>query len=158
MRTSLAVPLCCVGLSLIASRSQGADQSLTAIDNRIPINITAEERNQVLFEMRDFLHDLFNINHALARKDMEAVARAAEPLGRVLNRIPPTLQERLPEAFLEMGHGMHEVFNVMARDARAKGDVNHTLGQLAEALSYCAGCHDTYRFQLMARKPMRGKP
>lgn len=156
MRASLVFTLV-VGLPLAASPCLGADRNPTALDNRIPINISAAERNQVLYEMRDFLHDLFNINHALARQDMEGVARAAEPLGRVMNRLPPTLQERLPEAFQEMGHGMHEVFNVMARDARAKADVSHTLGQLAEAMSYCSGCHDTYRFQLLPPKTSRGK-
>lgn len=156
MRASLVFTLI-VGLPLANSPCLGADRSPITVDNRIPINITAEERNQVLYEMRDFLHDLFNINHALARQDMEGVARAAEPLGRVMNRMPPTLQERLPEAFQEMGQGMHELFNVMARDARAKADVSHTLGQMAEAMSYCSGCHDTYRFQLLPPKTPRGK-
>lgn len=155
MRTS-TVTLLCVCLLGATCPARGAEQSPTMVDNRIPISVTAEERNQVLFEMRDMLHDLFNINQALARKDMEGAARAAEPLGRVLNRMPPKLQERLPVAFQEMGHGMHELFEVLARDARTKADVSHSLGQMAEALSYCSGCHDTYRFQEMPRRPSRG--
>lgn len=150
------VTLLCACLLGVTCLAQGTERGPTAVDNRIPISVTAEERNQVLYEMREFLHDLFNINHALARRDMEGVARAAEPLGRVLHRIPPKLQERLPLAFQEMGHGMHELFEVMARDARSKADVSHTLGQVAEALSYCSGCHDTYRFQVAPRQAARG--
>jgi hypothetical protein len=152
MRTS-TLTLLCVGLLGAISPARSAEQYPSLVDNRIPISVTRDERTLVLSEMREFLHHLFNIHNALARKDMEAVARASEPLGNVLDRMPPKLRERLPVAFLEMGHGMHELFAVMARDATTKADVNHTLNQMAEALSYCSGCHDTYRFQEMTLKP-----
>lgn len=127
---------------------------LTAVDNRIEIVVSARERNQMLFEMRTFLHGLHNIHHALARQDLKAVAVEARPLGQVLNRMPPGMRDRMPAAFLEMSIAQHEVFEVIARDAEAKADMSLTLRQLAEAMTYCAGCHDTYRFQV---GPVKGR-
>ncbi|MFN3593356.1 MAG: hypothetical protein ACK4TK_01570 [Thiobacillaceae bacterium] len=126
---------------------------LNGTDNRIPINVTSQERSHLLAEMCTFLQGLHNIFHALARKDMKAVAVEARPLGKVLHHMPPGMRERVPLAYVEMGWGLHEVFDVIARDDEAKADPALTLGQLAEALSYCSGCHDTYRLQVV---PARG--
>lgn len=121
---------------------------LTITDKRIPIKVTNQERNQVLYEMRALLQGMHNIHHALADNDMKALALAAKPMGPVLNRMPKSLRERLPEEFQEMGIAMHELFDVIARDATEQKNTQHSLEQLAEAMSYCAGCHDTYRFQV----------
>lgn len=127
---------------------------LNGTDNRIPINVTSQERSHLLAEMRTFLQGLHNIFHALARRDMKAVAVEARPLGKVLHNMPTEMRERVPVAYVEMGWGLHEVFDVIARDAEAKADPFLTLSQLAEALSYCSGCHDTYRLQVT---PSRGR-
>lgn len=150
---SLLMAACLLGGTSLA---WGADPSGYAKDHRIPVDVTEAERNQVLEEMRNFLHSLFNIHNALARKDMPAVAKAAKPLVGALGRFPPKMEERLPVAFLEMSHGMHEIFNVMARDAETRADVSHSLGQVAEALTYCSGCHDTYRFRVTDTAVRRG--
>lgn len=117
-------------------------------DNRAVIVVNERERNLVLEEMREFLHGLYSIQMALGRKDMRGVALAAQPMGMILHRIPPAMRERLPETFVQIGLGQHEIFEVIARDALAKNDIDLTLGQVAEALTYCSGCHDTYRFVL----------
>ncbi len=126
---------------------------LDGADNRIPINMTRQERNHLLAEMRTFLQGLYNIFNALARNDMKAVAVEARPLGKVLHHMPAQMRERLPLAYVELSLGLHEVFDVIARDAEAKADPSLTLSQLAEALAYCSGCHDTYRLEVA---PARG--
>jgi hypothetical protein len=68
--------------------------------------------------------------------------------------MPEAMRERLPLAYVEMGLGLHEVFDVIARDAEAKADPFLTLSQLGEAMTYCSGCHDTYRLQV-GRVPSR---
>lgn len=141
-----------LALALVSAQPVSA-ASLNATDNRIPISVTSQERSHLLAEMRTFLQGLHNIFHALARKDMKAVAVEARPLGKVLHQMPAELRERLPLAYVEMGWGLHEVFDVIARDAEAKADPFLTLDQLAEAMSYCSGCHDTYRLQVV---PARG--
>lgn len=148
----IALVLALATLSLAPSAETRAAEPEAAllhyIDKRIPIKVTSEERNQVLYEMRAFLQGMHNIHHALAKNDMKAVAVAAKPLGPMLSRIPKSMRERLPEEFQEMGIAMHEQFDLIARDAEKLRDPAHTLEQMAEALSYCAGCHDTYRFQV----------
>lgn len=126
-----------------------------AADNRIPIRVTSEERAQLLAEMRTYLQGLHNILHALARQDMRAVAIEARPLGKVLQHMPAQMREHVPLAYVEMGLGLHEVFDVIARDAEAKADPVLALIQLAEAMSYCSGCHDTYRLQLVPTQGAR---
>ena len=146
--TKLLAPLLGGCLLLAGMHARSENLPPTAVDHRIAITVTAEERNQVLYEMRDLLHHLFNIFTALSRNDMGAVAKSAEPLGgSILERMPKGAREKAPVAFLEMSHGMHEIFRVMARDAEAKRDMSHSLEQMAEALTYCSGCHDTYRLQ-----------
>jgi hypothetical protein len=118
-----------------------------ASDHRIVIQVTPEERHQVLYAMREFLHDLYNIDLALSQKDMRSVATSAEPLSEILDRLPAGLRGRLPEPFLEIANGQREIFQVIERDAKSKAEVSLTLSQMAEAMTYCSGCHDTFRFQ-----------
>lgn len=132
-------------LTLLPAAAQSAPPRMPAVDNRVVIVVSETERSLLMEEMREFLHGLHSIQLALARKDMNGVALAAKPMGMILHRMPAAMRERVPETFVQLGMGQHEVFEVIARDAVAKNDVNHTLGQVAEALTYCSGCHDTYR-------------
>ena len=128
--------------------------SPTTVDNRIPIQVSASERNHILFEMRDFLHGLFNLDNALANKDMKAVATSVQPMTNILDHLPPNLKDHLPEEFTQIAIGMNEVLKVIARDAESKADVSLTLSQTAELMTYCSGCHDTFRFEVV---PMRAR-
>lgn len=143
----------CALLALSAPGAGGGNLSPMAADHRIVITVTQEERNQMLFEMREFLHHLFNIHNALSNGDMAAVAKSATPMGDgILHRLPKGVRDAAPVAFQEMSHGMHEIFRLIAKDARVKGDIKHTVGQLAEAMTYCAGCHDTYRVHVQSNR------
>lgn len=141
-RSLIAIALICLSTGAFAS-------SPTAKDNRIPIQVTPEQRNQVLYEMREFLHSLFNMHNALASKDMDAVAVSATPLAGLLERLPSGVKAKIPEEFSQMAIGMNELMKTMARDARKKRDMSVTQSQMAELMSYCSGCHDTYRFEVI---------
>jgi hypothetical protein len=134
---------------LICFSSGALALSPTAVDNRIAIRVSPIERNQVLYEMREFLHSLFNMHNALARKDMKAVAVSAQPLSGLLDRLPDSMKDRLPSEFTQMGLGMNEQVKAMARDADTRADMSLTQTQMAEVMSYCSGCHDTYRFEVI---------
>lgn len=127
----------------------------TARDIRAGISVTTKERNQVLYEMRELLHGLFNLHSALAKNDFKAVSIAARPLGQLLHKMPESLRERLPEDYVQLGIAMRESFEILARDAEAKKDIFHTQAQLAESMTYCSGCHDTFRFDVRARVPAK---
>jgi len=129
-----------------------ADNIYTTIDHRVPIEVTAKERNQILYEMREFLHGLHNIHYALARNDMKAVALEARPMGQTMYRIPVSVRERMPEGFMQMGLAMREAFDALAKTAETKGEAIPVQEQMAEIMTYCSGCHDTYRFEVVAYK------
>lgn len=136
-----------------AGLAWSADNPYTSVDHRIPIEVTAKERNQILYEMREFLHGLHNIHHALARGDMKAVAVESQPLGQTMHRLPASVRERLPEGFMQMGLAMHEAFGQLAKVAETKSEVAPVQEQMAEIMTYCSGCHDTYRLEVVRPKP-----
>lgn len=142
-------------VSGVAAAADPPVASFTASDYRNPIPVTARERNQVLFEMREFLHGMHNIHHALARNDLKAVALEAKPMGQLIYRIPAELRERLPEAFTQMGLALNEAFNQLAKLAENDGTVSRAQEQMAEIVTYCSGCHDTYRFEVVLKPPKR---
>ncbi|MEW5786878.1 MAG: hypothetical protein AB1899_03380 [Pseudomonadota bacterium] len=149
-RLSLAIPLMCLA-SLVHAQTPRA-----LPDNREPILVSKAERNLVLAEMREFLHGLHNIHYSLARKDMKGVSIMAKPMGPLLERLPGSLKEKLPEGFTELAIAQNEAFQSLARLAENGSDVAPALEQTAEILTYCSGCHDTYRFDVpLAPKPRR---
>ncbi len=138
-----------IAIALICFSTGALAQSPMTKDNRAAIQVSPSERNHVLYEMRDYLHGLFNLNNALSSKDMKAVATSTLPMAGMLEHLPGDLADRLPETFTQMAIGMNEVLKVIARDAEAKGDVSLTQSQMAELMTYCSGCHDTYRFEVL---------
>ena len=138
-----------IALALICLSSSAMALPPTAKDNRTAIMVSASERNQVLFEMREFLHSLFNMHNALASKDMKAVAIAVGPMTGLLDRVPSGILVQLPEEFTQLALGMNESLKLIARDAETKGDMSLTQSQMAELMTYCSGCHDTFRFELL---------
>lgn len=134
--------------SLTLAQSSGGQYA----DKRIGINVTQAEKNQVLTEMREFLHGFHAINLALARQDMQALALISRPMGPLLDRFPASLKEGLPEEFTQLTIAMNEAFQNLARDAETKKDLRQTHENLAEVMTYCSGCHDTYRFIVVTPK------
>lgn len=141
-----------ITLALLLVSSTAFAQASLYSDKRIVINVSQAEKNQVLSEMREFLHGLHNINHALARQDMKGIAAVARPMGPLLDRTPAGLKERLPEEYTQLAIAMNEAFQNLARDAESKGDMSRAHENLAEVMTYCSGCHDTYRFNVVPQK------
>lgn len=144
-----------LALLLIGACSVARSDSYTARDNRQPIPVTAKEHNQYLFEMRELLHNLFNIHLALSRNDFKAAAVAARPMGALLDNTPASLRERLPEEYIQLSIALREAIEALAKDAEEAKDISAVQGHLAETMTYCSGCHDTYRFEVRAVIPNR---
>ena len=145
-------------LSVVAGVAWAADSTYTSLDHRVAIEVTAKERNQILYEMREFLHGLHNIHHALSRGDMKAVATEAKPMGQTIQRIPANVRERMPEGFMQMGIAMQEAFVQLEKVADSTGDSRKAQEQMAEIMTYCSGCHDTYRFDVVPYKAPAKRP
>jgi len=143
-----------IAIALICFSTGAMAQSSMTQDNRITIQVSTSERNHVLYEMRDYLHGLFNLLNALSDKNMKGLATSTQPMTGMLEHLPGDLRDRLPETFTQMAIGMNEALKVIARDAETKGDMSLTQSQMAELMTYCSGCHDTYRFEVLT-KPAR---
>lgn len=142
-----------LALMLAGSTPLAAADDYTAREIRQPIVVTVKERNQVLFEMRELLHGLFNLHLALSKQDFKGAAVAARPIGALLDKIPASLRERLPEEYVQIGIAMKESFGQLARVAEEKKDMSAVQAQLAESMTYCSGCHDSYRFEVPTVNP-----
>ncbi len=147
----------CALLLPVAGVSWAGGEAYTATDQRSPITVSAKERNQILYEMREFLHGLFNIHQAMARNDMKAVATEAKPLGQMVHRLPASVTDKMPEGFMQMGLAMHEAFDHLAKTAETKPEFAPMQYQMAEIMTYCSGCHDTYRLEVAPAKPAPAK-
>ena len=117
----------------------------TAKDGRQVLLLTADERNLVLTEMRDFLVTVQAVVTAANKEDMKAAADAARRVGMAAQTaVPPGLIAKLPLEFKKLGFDTHRKFDMLALDAEQLGDPQHTLDQLAQLMSNCVACHATY--------------
>lgn len=117
-------------------------------DGRLAIQLTPNERNLVLSEMRTFLDSVQQITQGVADSDFETVAKAARKVGSAAQQeVPGTLIGKLPLAFKKMGFDTHSQFTQLALDAEQLGDRTQTLEQLGTLLQNCVACHATYKFE-----------
>jgi cytochrome c556 len=147
-RKSIALALILAAAATVSSPVWAQSSSAMHTDRRIVINVSQAEKNHVLSEMREFLHGFHAINIAMARQDMKALGTIARPMGALLDRLPVKLKERLPEEFTQLAIAMNEAFQNLARDAETNGDMRKAHENMAEVMTYCSGCHDTYRFNV----------
>jgi cytochrome c556 len=115
-------------------------------DARTPINLTAEERNQVLEEMRTLLSTVQSIVMSLSKDDMESLSTAAKKVGMAASGdLPPALTKKLPQGFKILAMKVHMGFDALALDAVDMDDKQQTLEQLGALMNNCVACHATYR-------------
>ena len=118
-------------------------------DGRLAIQLTVNERDLVLSEMRTFLESVQQITQGVADNDFESVAKAARVVGRAAQQgMPGTLVGKLPLEFKKMGFDTHSQFTQLALDAEQLGDGTQTLEQLGTLLKNCVACHATYKFEV----------
>lgn len=133
----------CMHVSAFAAGKSEA--AYTALDHRLSIVLSAPERNQVLYAMRELLHGMHNIHVALSKGDLGAVAVEARPMGQLLDRFPETVRKRLPASFLVLGEGLGASLGRIATLAENREPVSALHAEMADLFTYCSGCHDTYR-------------
>ncbi|WP_457673150.1 hypothetical protein [Thiolapillus sp.] len=120
-----------------------------APDGRLALQLSADERNMVLGEMRAFLVAVQNVIAATNAEDMEAAAEAARAAGMPAQQsIPAALVAKLPMEFKKLGFSTHRKFDELALDAAQLGDPQHTREQLAALMNNCIACHATYSLEV----------
>jgi hypothetical protein len=130
-----------------------APASAAADDTRTVVHFPPALRTDTLRNMRDHLLALQQMQEALARNELEQVARIAENrLGmsslkahgahHVAGHMPPGMQQ--------IGSAMHRSASQLANaatEASASGDLKPVLSALATLTSQCVACHSGYRLE-----------
>ena len=117
-------------------------------DIRSAIVLTEDERNLVLTEMRTFLETVRLITVALAKDDMAGIIEPARKVGMASSgEVPAGLSDKLPGQFKMFAMNTHKEFDIIALDAEALEDKQHTLTQLGALMNNCVSCHAIYRLE-----------
>ena len=82
-------------------------------DGRRQVALTPAERDAVLAEMRTMLGSVSLILHGLTAKDRQATEKAARASG-IAMAVDPSLGQKLPRPFLELGMATHEKIDQVA--------------------------------------------
>ena len=118
--------------------------TVTAEDGREAIQLTADERNLVLGEMRGLLTAVQEIIAAVNAGDMKAVKESAHRVGMAeAGAAPAGLVLKLPMAFKTLGFSTHEGFDEVALAAEIGAEA--VLESLETNLAKCVACHEAYR-------------
>ncbi len=134
----LALCLACCPLAVLADE----------VDDREVLALSETQRAHVLGEMRTLLAGVQAIIAALATDDMAGVAAAARALGMDMARMSePHLRGAVPQAFMQMGMGLHQDFDQIAADANTAADPALTLRQLSESMNKCVACHASFQIR-----------
>ncbi len=121
-----------------------------ATDKRMEIQLTPEERDFVLLEMRTLLTEFQKLLDKLAQNKVEEAAVHLSNMGmKMAADDSAALLAKLPLAFKSMGMGLHKRMDELAAMVRSKKlDRDGLLKEIAKATAVCVSCHSTYRLSL----------
>jgi hypothetical protein len=103
------------------------------------------ERDAVLAEMRTMLGSISAVLHGVTANDHQGIEKAARASGMAM-AVDPTLEQKLPRQFLEMGMATHKKFDQLSHLARTRAPADQVIRSLADVTTSCVACHAMYRF------------
>lgn len=116
-------------------------------DGRIAVQLSKDERNALLLEMRNWLQNSQAIMAAVAENDFETIARTAKASGMAAEaETPGSLFRKIPLEMKTLGFDTRKRFDEIAADAEKIKDNQLTIKQLSAAMNNCVACHASYRF------------
>lgn len=118
-------------------------------DSRVALEISAQNRDKILYEMRELLRSSQEILDGIVKNDMELVEKAARKSGMsMMGGTPSEVARILPKDFKTLGPNVHKGFERIANEADGFGDTKKIIRILAETQNNCVTCHDLYRFEV----------
>jgi len=116
-------------------------------DGRLAVQLSKDERNALLLEMRTWLQNSQGILAAASTNDFAVVANIAKASGMAAEAgVPGALFRKIPLEMKKLGFDTRQKFDEIAADAEKLKDSQHTVKQLSTAMNNCIACHATYRF------------
>lgn len=115
-------------------------------DNSIAVNLSKNERNFVLTEMRNFLITTQGVSEAITNKDLELAAKLATQAGMQTEKdAPSSLLPKIPLAMKTLGYDTHQKFDQIASDALQLKNPMHSRQQLDALMKNCIACHASFK-------------
>ena len=116
-------------------------------DGRLAVQLTKDERNALLLEMRTWLQNTQAILAAANAGDMASVVRMAKASGMAAEaETPAALFRKIPVEMKRLGFATRGLFDDIAAEAEKSGDPKRVLAQLAAAMGNCIACHAAFSF------------
>ena len=112
---------------------------------REEILLSAEERETVLFRMRELLRSVSLILDGTQTGDFVQIAKAGRNAGLTGGaHMPPSVQPKHPMAFRQLAQATHRTFDDIAAQAEQSRDSDQILRLLSANLQRCVACHAAY--------------
>lgn len=122
-------------------------------DSRTAINISPENREFVLAEMRGFLESIQAINEGIMENNPQKIIEAGDKAGSgAVHEAPAGLMRTLPLSFKSLGLGTHSKFDQIAKMARENYNQQEAQKQVSSILANCTACHASFKFQTLPVK------
>lgn len=135
-----------VGLGAMIYTFILAGQTEPHADGRTVVLLSADERNQVLGEMRGLLEGAQEIVEASVAGDLTRVSEVASSIGMAAAEgESAALIGKLPLEFKTLGLDTHRAMDDLATLASETDDPMVVLGALGDAMLNCTSCHAGYR-------------
>ena len=116
-------------------------------DGRLAVQLTKDERNALLLEMRTWLQSSQSILTTVSVKNFEEINRVAKISGMSAEaETPASLFRKLPAAMKALGFDTRKKFDEISDDAIKLRDPERTIKQLSNTMNSCVACHSVYRF------------
>ncbi len=119
--------------------------------NRRILYLTKEEKDFVLYEMRELLKAIYGIHTGIANDDYNFAYKSAKSVGMDMVHKIETKEKmillKLPNEFKKLGFSTHKQFDILAESLKEK-DKKEIEKNLSILTSYCVSCHDLYSFEV----------
>jgi len=116
-------------------------------DGRLAVQLTKDERNALLLEMRTWLQNTQAILAAASAGDLAAAAGLARASGMAAEAgTPGSLFRKIPVEMKRLGFATRGLFDEIAAEAEKTKDPQRVLTLLGAAMNNCVACHATFRF------------
>jgi len=116
------------------------------IDQRRVVQLSPQEKDMVLGEMRQILVAVHGVLTGLSANDMPAVAKAAKSAGMSMAADgSPELLAKLPIEFKALGLGLHRDFDQLSTDVDGGLGKDQVVARMAQITTKCVSCHAAYR-------------
>lgn len=115
-------------------------------DGRLEVQLTRDERNALLLEMRTWLKNSQAILAAASAGDIATVVSTAKASGMAAEaETPASLFRKIPVEMKRLGFDTRQKFDGIAAEAERTKDGQRAVALLAVAMNNCVACHAIYR-------------